>query len=257
MIKKRIMLTFICLLTGCVLIVACRKNDKKEQENTSEITVSPTVTPTKAAEDTKDYTGESDTKDTGDQTGSETETDYVSEKEAVKFIQDITGERGYYFELLDDNLSIGDSTYYIYQISEGDSSIEPNVLVDKVSGELLCYYPDGSTGPFSEHPLYTEPVTDEDSKTSGGKEFTQEDALAQLSKVPLKELGLSEKLTEYNIEFDDWPTNIEGTECYGINVYSGAGDKRINKGNFYVATDGSVMYKHDSELDVFVEIKAQ
>lgn len=253
MIKKRMIVTLICFLLGCMLFTACRKNDNENQENTSEITSTPTVTPTQTAEGTKDNTVEADTQDIKEQTG--TETDYISEDKAIKNIQDIIGERGYYFELLDDNLSIKDNTYYNYQISDSDGPIEPNVLVNKVSGELLCYNSDGTTAPFSEHPLYTEPDTA--SETSAEGELTQDDALAQLSKVPAKDLGLPVELSEYTIIFDDWTTNIKGSDCYGINVYSDAGDKMINMGLFYVATDGSVMYKFDSSLDDFVEIKAQ
>ncbi len=257
MIKKRMKITFICFLLGCMLITACRKNDKENQDNTQgntiETTVSPTATPTEAPEDTAEDTGESDTQDTKEQT----ETESISEKDALKLIQDITGERGYYFDLLDDHLNVGDSTYYIYLINDGSGPIEPNVLVDKVSGELLCYYQDGNTAPFSEHPLYTEPDTGEASQTAGKEDFTREDALAQLTKISSQDLGLPAELKEYKIMFDDWTSNIKGNECYGINVYSDKGEQMINMGRFYVATDGSVMYRFDSQLDDLIEIKAE
>lgn len=126
--------------------------------------------------------------------------------------------------------------------------IEPDVLVNKSDGKLLCFKEDGSTAPFSEHPLYAEPSTEETG-------FTKEDALSQLSRVSAEDLGLPAALSEYTAVFDNWTTNIIGTDCYNINVYSYEGGRRTIIGQFYVAVDGSVMYKFDALLDDFAEIK--
>ncbi len=253
MIKKQMMVTVICFLLGCMLITACRKSDDENRQNTNETTDIPTPSPTGQTEETTEDNSETGEEDTSEETGEET--DFISEKEAVKYIQDIIGERGYYFELLNDDINIDGSVYYDYQISDGGGPIKPDVLVNKENGELLCYKPDGSTAPFSEHPLYTETDSGEDSGT-GEEGFTKEDALAQLGKVPSKDLGLPEELKEYSLIFDKWTINIKDVECYCINAYSDTGERKINMGLFYVATDGSVMYKFDSELDDFVEIKA-
>ena len=256
MIKKQMIMVFICILSGCFLLTACRKEDKKDQENTTEETsketISPTVTPAVQTEDTIDQSIDTDTKETEEQTKTE---EYISEKEAVKYIQDIVGDRGYYFEVLDDNLVMEDKNYYVYQISDSGGPIEPNVLVNKLTGELSCYYSDGSTAAFSEHPLYAKPETKEEPDAVSSGEISQDDALDMLNKVSAKDLGLTEELSEYTIVFDEWTTNINAKECYGINAYTKAEERMINVGRFYVATDGSAMYKFDSLLDDFVELK--
>lgn len=261
MLKKRMILVLICVLAGCMLFTACRKkeNTKGESESTSEAVPVPTLTPSPAAGDTADNGENPGTQETADQTEPDTasESGILSEEEAIKSIQDIIGERGYYFDLVKDNLDIEDHTYFEFQISDSSGPIEPDVLVNKADGKLLCLNSDGSTSPFSDHPLYVESDTGVESDTSEDNGFTKEDALARLGKVPLKDLGLSEKLSEYKVVFDDWTTNIKGADCYGINVYSDEGDKMVSKGLFYVATDGSVMYKFDASLDDFAEIKAQ
>ena len=244
----------ICLMIVCMAFTACKKN-KNQEVGTGDITT--VVTPTLPVEDTvDDQTADDqtadDTTESEDQTNTDSNAEYISEAEAVKTIQDKIGEHGYFIELLEDSLNIGEKVYYSYQISDSSAKIEPNVLVDKISGDLLCYYKDGSTASFSEFPLFTEPSDSQDEDTTDV--FTKEDALAQLSELSAETLGLPVKITEYTIIYDEWTTNVKNVECYGIDAYSDVGDKMINMGIFYVAVDGSAMYKFDSLIDDFVEM---
>ncbi len=258
MIKKQMTMVFICLFAGCLLFTACRKEDKNNQENTTEETITKTEATAEQSEETIDNSMGADTKETEEETEPETESETeesISEKDALKYIQDKIGDRGYYFEVLDDNLVLEDKTYYVYQISDSDGPIEPNVLVNKLTGELSCYYSDGSTAAFSEYPLYVKPDTDKDSDSVSSGEISQNEALSKLGKVSAKDLGLPAELSEYSIIFDDWTTNINGRECYGINAYAKDKERMISMGLFYVTTDGSTMYKFDSLLDDFVELE--
>lgn len=253
--NKRMMIIIVCILTGCMLFTACRKDNDTTSESTTEAETNTAITPS-PAEDTKEAA--KDTEDTAAADQAEPDTasgeSKLSEKAAIQIIQARIGERGYYFVLVKDSLALEGNTYYEFQISDGSGPIEPNVLVNVKNGELLCYKSDESTAPFSEHPLYTEDGAGVESDTTDTAAFTQEDALASLSKVPKEVLGIPVELSEYTVIFDDWTTNIKGTDCYGINVYSDAGDRSISMGVFYVATDGSVMYKFDAILDDFAEI---
>ena len=257
--KRQLIRSIICLTIVCLALTACKKN-KNQDDGTIDVTLTPTVTsaPTQSQEDPtlEDTTDDGKTEDseqTDDQTNTEPDDQYIGESEAVKIIQNEIGERGYLIELLDDHLNIEENTYYVYQISDGTDLIEPNVLVDKISGDLFCYDSKGNKTSFSEYPLYTQTSENETQDTTN--EFTQEDALAQLSKIPAKTLDLPVALTKYTIIYDDWTTNIKDVECYGINAFSVVGDKKINMGSYYVAIDGSVMYKFDSLLDDFAQIK--
>ncbi len=253
--SKRMMIIIVCILTVCMLFTACRKDSDTTKESTSEAETNTAITPS-PAEDTKEATKDADGTAAADQTEPNTASgeSRLSERAAIQLIQDRIGERGYYFELVNDNLALEGNTYYEFQISDSSGPIEPDVLVNRKNGELLCFKSDESTAPFSEHPLYTEDGAGVESDTTDAAAFTQEDALASLSKVQKEILGLPAELSKYTVIFDDWTTNIKGTDCYGINIYSDAGDRRISMGVFYVATDGSVMYKFDAMLDDFAEI---
>jgi hypothetical protein len=238
-----------------IVFTACKKK-KDDQVDSGVVSVTPGVTqpitPTIAPDDGNDDEPEV-TPDPVEETPEPV--DSISYEEAIRNIQDIIGERGYVIELLDDHLNVGESTYYIFQISDSSSIIEPNVIVDNVTGELMCYYTDGTTAPFSEFPLYTDPVVDNKEDGNSEDTFTKEDALEKLGELELDTLGLPDKLSEYTVVFDDWTTYVQGIECYGINVFAEGNGNRDNMGLFYVAVDGSVMYKFDSVFDDFVKIK--
>jgi hypothetical protein len=234
---------------------ACKKKTNQEVE-TGDITIIPTATPTVAPIQIEETVEEDqtviDTSESEEEATTIPDENYLSDSEAVKIIQNEIGEQGYVIDLLNDNISIGEHKYYIYKVSDSTSKIGPSVLVDMISGELLCYYSNRSTSPFSDFPLYTDPSNLETEDTT--TKFTKEDALTQLNKVSMDSLGLSTNLTEYTIVYDDWSTNVKGVECYGINAFEDLEDQMVNMGMFYVAVDGSVMYKFDSLDDDFVEI---
>lgn len=250
--NRKLICILICIVILCTAFTACRKKKNIEDDVSVEVTLTPAITPTMSPEDTFEGLSPIDPSTQEEDPNTDAEIAYLSEAEAVKIILKEIGEGGYFLELLDDHLNIEANSYFIYQISDGTSVIEPNVLVNKVSGELLCYYADGSTAPFSEFPLYTEPQPNKTSQNT--KKFTMEDACAKLSKLSAKTLGLPEELKKYTIVYDEWTTNIIGVECYGINAFSDLGDKMTNMGTFYVAVDGSKMFKFDSMLDDFVEL---
>ncbi len=239
--KNKYTILFICIITACIALAAC---GKKKDKDTDQVTPAPTSTPTATPTLTATPTPEEQVPD---------ETKVISEKDAISNIQKVIGERGYTIELLDNKLTVGEKEYYIFQVSDSLAVIEPNIIVDKVSGDLSCYYKDGTVGSFEEHPLFTQ-STKEQKETSDG--FTKEDALAKLSKESKETLNLPKPLSEYTIVYDDWTTFVNGIECYGINVFAPTkDDEKINMGLYYVAVDGSVMFQYDSLSDDFAEIK--
>jgi hypothetical protein len=241
--KRKYTILFICIITACLALAGCGK--KKEGDNTGEETITPSPTPTSTPTPTPTVTPNI--------TPTPEEPAYISEADAIKNIQKIIGERGYTIELLEDNLMVEGKEYYKFQISDSLAAIEPDVIVDKVGGEIFCYYQDGTVSTFEEHPLFTQTTKDPEETSH---EFTKEDALAKLSEVPGKILNLPAELSEYTIIYDDWTTMVNGVECYGINAFAEVKDnKRVNMGVYYVAVDGSAMFQFDSLSDDFVEIK--
>lgn len=257
--KRRLIRVIMCLLMVSIVFTACKKK-KDDQVDSGIVSETPGVTQPVTPTVTPDVKKDNEPEVTPAPIEVTPEpVESISYEEAIRNIQAIIGERGYVIELLDDHLNVGESTYYVFQISDSSSVIEPNVIVDNKSGELMCYYSDGTTAPFAKFPLYTDSVTSKEEEDSREDSFTKEDALELLSKVDNDILGLPNKLIEYSVVFDDWTTNVQGTkgyiECYSINVYSETNGNRNYMGQFYVAVDGSVMYKYDSVSDEFVKIQ--
>lgn len=240
---------------GCVMILSvtlatsCSKKDNTDK-NTDNVTITPTVVPSVAPD------GEGSTEITPTKAPEE-EPKYIGEKEATKLIVDAILERGYFVGYNND-ITIAENEYYEFSILNGDEIMKPNVLVDKVTGELLCLNQDNTTSPLSNHPLLASTNEgNEEEKNENIEEgnFTKEDALKKLSKVSKDVLSLPVELSEYTIVYDDWNTVINGKECYGINAFSKVEDRMISMGVYYVTVDGSAMYKFDVLEDDFVEIK--
>lgn len=243
--KRKIVGIIAMLLIGSsLLLTACRKNNDKPAGN-EVITITPTPTVTIIpTEEPKVITP----------TIAPTEAvkPNISEEEAIKSILKIIGERGYFIESLNNNLTLNKSTYYVFQVSDSGEVIHPNIIVDKMTGDILCFYADGTTAPFSEYPLYTD-VEATPAQTVGG--FTKEDALKKLEGMSQEALGLVKNLSEYTIVYDNWTSFAGGKQCYGINVYTGTGTDTDFVGTYYVAVDGSGIYIYDITLDDFKEIK--
>lgn len=237
-IKNRLLLT--CIIIAMIAFVACGKKNKAVDDASTEPSSSITPTTVESSQGTEPETAPEKSQS-------------ISETDAIKLVQTKIGDSGYYYETLDDDIKVGNNDYYLVQVSDSSSVIEPNLLIDKVSGEILCYKDDNTTAPFSEFPLYTADDTNNDSKQ--GK-ISKDDAWDMLSKVPKDTLKLEKSLKDYKtIEFDDWTTNVEDIECYGINVYEKINGQNSFVGVFYVATDGSKMFRYDSVDELFIEIK--
>lgn len=238
-IRKKLLLTgFIAVM---IVLAACSKKNKDTEETTTVPTETETSAPVTQAPT---------------ETETETEPLYIRESDALERVQKEIGERGYYFEIIENEKSIGDKVYYIVQVSDSSSAIEPNVLIDKVSGELLCYYKDGTTAPFEEFPLFTSSETESNENSTDTGVITKDEALSYLEKLSAKTLRLEKNLTEYTkIEFDAWTTYVNNVECYGINVYDKVNGQEQTQGVYYVSLDGKKIYLYDSVEEQFVELK--
>lgn len=241
--KTRKIILLICIAMAGILLMSCRKDKNEEPvvatvtptpETTPEVTPTPTITEAPIEEE---------------------DGEELTDQQAIGKIEAILGEESYYFELLDDHLNVSDRLYYIFEVSDGVNVIEPNIIVDKLNGKVLCYNSDGTTAPFTEHPLYNKTDSTEDQEESvEDKGIGKEQALTLLSEIPSKTLKLSKELKEYVIIYDDWPSNISGKECYGINVYEKGDTKNTLAGVFYVSLDGSKIFLYDTVEDKSVDI---
>lgn len=81
--------------------------------------------------------------------------------------------------------------------------------------------------------------------------LTAEGAIRKLTGISADLLGLEEDISAYGIEADDWRTMVEAKDCFCINVLTKDG---YMAGIFYVATDGSRVYRVDEE-GTFIRIE--
>lgn len=262
----------ITLLFGIIMMLAvisaCHKKEKNEPVDI-EITPSPTITVTPEVTTPVEPTGNPSptvTEEDGKEPDSEVENEEeleneeadgveLTEEEAADSIRKALVDDSYTYELLDDHLNVNDKIYYIFQISNEGKVALPNIIVDKVSGKVMCYGSDGKTSSITEHPLYHKSEASQSEEKSVKKnEITKEEALKLLEKIPAKTLGLAKALTEYTVIYDDWITNVKGVDCYGINVYEKGDLKDTFAGAYYVATDGSKIYQYDVVKDKTINI---
>ena len=88
-------------------------------------------------------------------------------------------------------------------------------------------------------------TADNDQDTVVSSFISESQALTMLQSFSLEELGLPSPLDSYHIVFDPEPAMIEGRNCYVISAYVDPTNYAENASVFYVALDGSVVFKID------------
>ncbi len=130
----------------------------------------------------------------------------------------------------------------------------PLLLTDKTA-KILVYCRSGRRSAASAQELiemgYTDVldfggIIDWPYETVTGTQLTQDEALAVIEKLSAEKLGLPVGISEYKIIFDDVKTEIDGASCYGLSAFADLGERMENMGVFYVAVDGSAIYKINS-----------
>ena len=158
----------------------------------------------------------------------------------------------FFAELVDDDLQLEGAGYYFFVVNNGEGTIvEPLLVVNRKSGEMFCYNPEGGEllTPFVKFPL--DPITDGQDER---KEITAAEAEQILMRLTSVQLGLDKELSAYTLETDEWPTTAKGCVCYGINILEEDNGKQRYRGTFYVPYDGNRIFGRNQETDDFYEI---
>lgn len=178
-----------------------------------------------------------------------TEVPFLSQAEAEGIVRDIIQLDSYSIELLDDHLMIDGAEYYSFCINDANGEgMEPLLIVEKLSGTLLCYDMTGVVASIEKFPLDKTETGNEGEKT-----LTPEEAKAILTGYSGERLGLAKETGSYDMTVDDWTTMADGVECYGINFFETVGEKQRFRGTFYVALDGSAVYSKDDVTGEFLK----
>ncbi len=168
--------------------------------------------------------------------------------EAKKIVANIVELDVYSIELLDDHLMLDGSEYFSFCINDANGEgIPPLLIVEKKTGEILCYDDTGASH-VERFPL--------DKTESGGSTETTlsaDKAKEILGKYSKEALGLEKAAADYNMSVDEWTTIVGGIECYGINLTELVDGKERFRGTFYVAMDGSAIYSMDEATGEFIK----
>ncbi len=255
------LLTVVVVLIAVVLVIVLVTKYKKEQEGSeagqptggapvTEAVVPDTPTPEATQEvvaPTKVPEGTTDTPTP--EAPTPTEEPVLSQTEALRIVNEIIELDNYTVELLDDHLMLEGVEYYAFCVNgENGESMEPLLIVNKKKGILMCYDLVDGMAPIEKFPL---------DNTETGNEgrwlMTAEDAMTVLSGYKAEWLGLAKAPSEYEMSVDDWTTNANGVECYGVNFFENVNGKQRFRGTFYVALDGSAVYGKDDITGEFIE----
>lgn len=176
----------------------------------------------------------------------------VTAEQALSLIQNEVDERIYTISLLNDYFMLDDGKlYHMFCISDETGDLEPLLLVEQESGIIKCYSLDGVLSDFSHFPLDNV----EQNKPSS-EEISKEEALKFLEEKGKEALGLTKNLSDYDeITYDDWTTTVNGISCYSINVLEQSNGKLRLRGTYYVAVDGSQVYRLNSETNEFILVE--
>ena len=255
------LLTVVVVLIAVVLMIVLISKYKKEKEGieagqpTGQAPVTEAVVPdTPTPEATQDVIAPTkapeDVKDTPTpEVPTPTEEPVLSREEAENIVRKIIQLETYSVELLDDHLMIDGAEYYSFCINDGNgAAMEPLLIVEKKEGKLWCYDLSGVVATIEKFPLDKTETGNEGEKT-----FTVEEAKQLLASYSAERLGLAKETASYEMTVDDWTTNANGVECYGINFFENVNGKQRFRGTFYVALDGSAVYGKDDVTGEFME----
>lgn len=255
------LLTIVVVLIAVVLVVVLISKYKTEKEGleagnptgqapVTEAVVPDTPTPETTPDvttPTKTPTGTPDTPTP--EAPTPTEEPVVSREEAERIVRSIIQLDIYNVDLLDDHLMIDGTEYYSFCVNDGNGEIlEPLLIVEKKEGKLLCYDLSGVVAPIEKFPL-----DKTETGSEGVKTLTAEEAKKVLMGYSGERLGLAKDTASYETTVDDWTTNANGVECYGINFFENVNGKQRFRGTFYVALDGSAVYGKDDVTGEFIK----
>lgn len=124
----------------------------------------------------------------------------------------------------------------IFQVSVDYTEDGYIVLVQKYPGQILK--------PEEEEP-------EEEEQNTG---LSWDGAMSKLEEYTPEQLGVPDPVSEYILIPNRGRYLLEGSEFFNINAYKKENGSNIIMGVFYIACDGSIVYKYDVENDTYTKI---
>ena len=211
-----------------------------------------TPAPTSAPEPT--VTPEPTATPTPTNTPTPTPTPALSATEAEKVVKDKVDTSSYSVQLVNENLIVGNDRYYQFGAIKNQEFVSPFLVVSKADGSLHFYNStEGTVYDFTKFPEKdTVTPTPEPTQAPVGK-LTAKEAYEVLCAYGKDSLRIAKEVKEYDVEYDEELTLINGVDCYRFNLSEVSNGKVRNRGEFYVSVDGTKCYYIDSDTNEFIQ----
>ena len=228
----------------------------KQPEATEPASV-PTAEPAKPVQESENKpTGEPlpTAVPTPENTPTPTPTPALSAAEAEKVVKDKVDTSAYNVQLVNGNLIVGNDRYYQFGAIKNQEFISPFLVVNKADGSLHFYNStEGTVYDFTKFPE-KEAVTPTPTPTPEPVgTLTAKAAYEVLCSYSKEALHIAKNVKEYDVEYDEELTFINGTDCYRFNLSEVSNGKVRNRGEFYVSVDGKKCYYIDSDTNEFIQ----
>lgn len=245
--------------------VAAGLTEAPENTPAADPTFAPTAEPTKPQQEPEntpvptataapDPTAEPTATPAPTNTPTPTPTPALSAAEAEKVVKDKVDTSIYNVQLVNENLVVGNSGYYQFGAIENQEFVSPFLVVSKSDGSLHFYdSTEGTVYDFTKFPV-NEPVTQAPTPTpEPAGTLTAKEAYDVLCTYSKESLNIAKDVKEYDAEYGDELTLIDGVDCYRINLSEFSNGKVRNRGEFYVSVDGTKCYYIDSDTNEFIQ----
>lgn len=218
------------------------------QQQQPENTVAPTEVPTQAVEPTAAPTA------TPTPTSTPTPTPALSVTEAEKAVKDKVDTSVYDVQLVNENLVVGNTGYYQFGAIKNQEFVSPFLVVSKADGSLHFYdSTEGTVYDFTKFPVKAEATPTPVPTPELVGILTAKEAYEVLCTYSKESLHIAKDVKEYDAEYDEELTLIDGVDCYRINLSEFSNGKVRNRGEFYISVDGTKCYYIDSDTNEFIQ----
>jgi hypothetical protein len=182
-----------------------------------------------------------------------TPTPALNAAEAEKVVKGKVDTEVYDVQLVNENLVVGNGRYYQFGAIKNQEFASPFIVVSKADGSLHFYdSTEGTVYDFTKFPIDA-PATPTPMPTpEPAGTLTAKEAYKVLCSYSKEALHIAKDVKEYDAEYDEELTLINGVDCYRINLSEFSNGKVRNRGEFYVSVDGTACYYIDSETNEFV-----
>ena len=178
----------------------------------------------------------------------------LSAKEAEDIVTAKVDASVYNIQLVNSKLIVGNGVYYQFGAIKDMEFVSPFLAVNQADGSLHFYdSTEGTIFDFTKFPLKAEATPTPTPEPEVTDTFTAKQAYEILCTYSKEALHIAKEVKEYEAEYGDELTLIDGVDCYRINLSEFSNGKVRNRGEFYISVDGKKCYYIDNDTNEFVE----